>query len=277
MTIRWLGGAAALPAMMVGQAMAAPPSPAYNWSGFYVGGNAGGGWGHSTANTTANCNQLLFDGPYNAYVCASDFVTQNGPLFNAVGAGTIDSTGFTGGAQVGYNLQYQGLVFGLETDFGAFQLRGQTQHSGDSSGFFGASNPSVFTITNSVSTDWLYTLRGRVGAPVLPNLLLYATGGLAVTRVGINTTYGDTSTFLTPTGAANYGASGVRTGWTIGAGVEWGFASQWSAKVEYLYLNFGSMSVSGLLQAAGSGYRQGLSTTTDLTAQIARVGINRHF
>ncbi|KAB2853823.1 MAG: porin family protein, partial [Bauldia sp.] len=115
-----------------------------------------------------------------------------------------DVSGVVGGGQIGYNYQISPLfVVGLETDFQGTSLR-------SNNGFGNASLP------------WFGTVRGRAGFALLESkLFVYGTGGFA---------YGELNT---PFG------SDTRTGWTAGGGVEWAFLPNWSAKVEYLYVDLG--------------------------------------
>jgi hypothetical protein len=98
----------------------ADPSPVvYDWTGFYAGLNGGGAWGRSDPNTTIGC-------PTTGYFCTPAFFTTNGPQIAGLASGSKNSSGFTGGAQVGYNWRAGNLVYGLEGDFGAFHLQGST-------------------------------------------------------------------------------------------------------------------------------------------------------
>lgn len=140
-------------------------------------------------------------------------------------------SGVTGGLQAGYNWQNGQFVFGGETDI---------QFSGADDTFA----PYKF------SNPWFGTLRGRIGY-AFSNILVYATGGLA---------YGDVkgkSGSLTETK--------TQVGWTLGAGAEVGLAANWSAKVEYLYMDLGSRSYS--ITGADNG----------LEASVLRLGVNYHF
>jgi outer membrane immunogenic protein len=143
----------------------------------------------------------------------------------------VNPSGLAGGGQVGYNWQSGQFVFGGETDL---QLSG----ADDTFAPFKFSNP------------WFGTLRGRAGV-AFNNVLLYATLGLA---------YGDLK-------AQTAGLDETRTelGWTGGVGLEYGFAPNWSARVEYLYLDLGSRGFT--LTNANNG----------LQANLLRFGINYHF
>jgi outer membrane immunogenic protein len=245
---------------------------ARNWAGFYLGLNAGGAWGRSNANTAVNCNVApsgTNDICDNTGVGAADAAA-----LNASGSGNIGSSGFTGGVQGGYLWQQDRYVYGLETDFGAFKLKGSRQGSGT----YPVVAPGLifgvpYTISSSVNTDWLWTLRGRLGWLVQPKLLAYATGGMAVTRLGISFNYSDTNP-----GTGSGSASSTKVGWTLGGGLEWALDNHWSVKGEYLYVNFGSVTATGIITTPPSfGYSQGISNSADLTAHVARLGVNYKF
>jgi outer membrane immunogenic protein len=135
---------------------------------------------------------------------------------------------------------------------------------------------STFTVTSSVNTDWLLTARGRVGW-AFDNVLAYATGGVAVTTIRASHTFADNFT-ASPGGAGAWNGSATKAGWTVGGGVEWAVARSWTVKVEYLYLNFGSVNAAGtIFNPNSAGYAQAIATSVDLTAHIARAGINFKF
>jgi len=256
------------PALAADMAVKAPPPPipavaAYNWTGFYAGLNAGGVWGSSDPNTSASCVSL---GTLNSYFTCTDAAH-----VTAAATGSMSGSAFTGGGQFGYNWQNNSAVFGGELDFESFHIRASHQGGGIYSGFAGGHPPGPFTVTNSVSTDWLFTARARVGW-AFNTLLAYATGGLALTDLHGTNTYVDT----TPANPnASWNASATKLGWTIGGGLEWALNQNWSVKAEYLYLKFGSITANGLI--GNAAYANAINTSTDLTAQIARAGINYKF
>jgi outer membrane immunogenic protein len=129
--------------------------------------------------------------------------------------------------------------------------------------------PSFFTPTSSVSTDWLFTGRGRLGW-ANDYWLLYATGGGAVTNASVNQTIALQAPFVW-----NASSSSTRVGWTVGAGFEYAMTRNWSVKGEYLYLDFGNLNAVGVLTPAFAGFTY--ANSTHLTANIARVGVNYHF
>jgi outer membrane immunogenic protein len=245
-----------------------------NWTGAYVGLNVGYAWGRSSAGTLVDC------GPPPAglivYMCnLTGFGAANAAAVNAIGSGTVTAGGFTGGVQAGFNLQTNNLVYGLEVDFGAMRLRGSRLVSGTYPGAGIILAGDAFSVGSSFDTDWLATFRGRVGWTMMPNLLVYGTGGLAVTRLSVANSFAD-NVFSGAVESAS--ESRFKTGWTIGAGLEWAQSIDWTIKAEYLYIDFGKVTATGLIiNASPPGYGQGISTSSDLTAHVARIGVNRRF
>ena len=140
-------------------------------------------------------------------------------------------SGLAGGGQVGYNWQSGQFVFGGETDL-------QISGANDTFAPYEFSNP------------WFGTLRGRAGV-AFNNVLLYATLGLA---------YGDVKGQF-----AGLDETKTEVGWTGGIGAEYGFTPNWSAKVEYLYMDLASRTFS-------------ITGTADgLHANLLRLGLNYHF
>lgn len=271
----WLR-AVALPTLIASPAVAAdlpikaPPSPpvgAYDWSGFYVGLNAGGDRAYSGDPTTsASCASLpQFFSPY--------FACNEIPTVNAAGTGSMSGSGFTGGAQAGYNWQFNSLVVGAEGDFESFY--GKASRTGTGTFITNPLAPPFQPmISSSVDANWLATARGRVGW-AFNNLLVYGTGGLAVTRLSASNSYSDN---VSPA-MGTWSASATRAGWAAGAGIEWAFNQHWSARAEYLYVHFDAITASGFVTTSlpGFAYGSAISTSTDLSASIARAGINYKF
>ena len=260
------------------KAPVAPVAAPYSWTGWYVGANAGGFWGHSDVTSNVPCTATSFFGPGGGYFCTTTTGLANGVAVGAAGTGSLSDSGFTGGAQAGYNRQNGNFVVGLEADIGAFHFRGSQSVSARYPvpviPIFGV---HTFTVGTSVEANWLFTARGRIGWTVKPNLLAYATGGLAVTSLQVANSFSDDNGIPGASGAGSNSAT--KLGWTLGGGLEWAFDKNWSAKAEYLYVDFGSVTVNstGTGTYAGTGYSQAISTSADLTAHIARVGVNYKF
>jgi outer membrane immunogenic protein len=229
--------------------------PGYNWSGFYIGGNVGYSWGSSSnseAISRLNTGLVLF--------------TNNS---------RNDVNGVIGGGQIGYNWQMSNWLVGLEADFQGSDEKGSSTTICLACGNGG--NDITANLTQRL--NWFGTVRGRAGILATPTVLLYATGGLA---------YGQVETGGSLTGATNLvplatvvfpGTSSTRVGWTLGAGVEGRIAGNWTAKLEYLYMDLGTTN-SGLI---GTNIQvpvrtdAGASYSSHFTDNIVRVGVNYHF
>lgn len=187
----------------------APPVPyvASSWTGFYAGGEFGGGW--ASGQTT--------------------IVTQSSaaPAF-PVGTvlNPVDLSGVLGGVYAGYNYQINQFLVGIDGDYTWADLTG--------TGTDISPVPGNGDVTHhSDRMNWVSTLTGRVGY-VSDHWLFFAKGGWAWANFTGSTV--TTSPAGAPVDAST--ASSTRNGWTVGAGLEWGFAAHWSAKLEYDYVDF---------------------------------------
>jgi outer membrane immunogenic protein len=225
-------------------------APVSNWSGLYVGGNLGYGWG--SGNTDFS------------------FPAEFG--FNNTTLG-IRSSGVIGGAQLGYNWQIGSVVTGLEADIQGSGIKGSARAPAIPT--FVPNVPLESSLSSEHKLSWFGTARGRLGVTVTPELLLYGTGGLAYGRVDASANWLAVSAIEIQAPAS---VSKTKIGWTAGAGAEWMFARNWSAKLEYLYVDLGSESAIGDVTA--NGQVEGVSKvgyTWHTRENIARVGVNYHF
>jgi outer membrane immunogenic protein len=262
--------------------------PGYNWTGFYAGLNIGYSWGRSS--TTESFRDAL-----------------TGTMLNA-NAVKFDMNGVIGGGQIGYNWQQSNWVFGLEADIQGSGEKGNTNavcpgappttlttvaavSSACSLGHVGDTAPGnvlALPVTNSLSEkiEWFGTFRGRIGPTITPTILAYVTGGLAYGSVKATDTVAGTNitnpggqgvnggTVLTPF-AATFGNSSTRVGWTVGAGIEGVISGNWTAKLEYLYMDLGHVSGSFVTPVVGpSGAFVVASYNSHITDNILRVGVN---
>ena len=177
------------------------------WNGPYIGVNLGYGWADIGGSVT------VFDQGGN-------------PLYGPAGY-SIDADGMFGGLQIGFNRRIGNFFFGLEADLQTADMSGSSTTSG-----------AGFTYVASASVDWFATARVRGG--FASNLMLvYGTAGLAFANVDYDATFktGNTSVHLSN--------DETRVGFVLGAGLELALRSNWSLKIEYQYLNFGSQSAGG--------------------------------
>jgi outer membrane immunogenic protein len=233
----------------------APAAIVYEWTGFYIGGNVGYSWGRAS-NTETISN------------------TATGAVL-ATANSRNDVNGVIGGGQIGYNWQAQNWLFGLEADIQGSDEKGSTSFLCVACGNGGDDITSILT----QKLNWFGTARGRVGVLVTPTVLLYGTGGLA---------FGEVSTGGSISGATNLaplatiafpGTSSTRAGWTAGAGVEGRIAGNWSAKLEYLYMDLGTVSSGPIATTIVVPVRTnaGASYSSHFTDNILRVGLNYRF
>ncbi|MGA8696731.1 MAG: outer membrane beta-barrel protein [Xanthobacteraceae bacterium] len=166
------------------------------------------------------------------------------------------NSGFAGGGQIGCDYQWnQFWVVGIRNMLDATSLSNRT-------------NISAVPFTGAVDsrTRWFDTLTARVGYLVpSTNVLLYAQGGAAWTNTSI--------TFLDGSGAQLGEASNDRTGWTVGAGVEWRFAPQWSVFAEYNFMGFGTQSAT----FTGCGGTCVVNASAKAYVQNVLAGVNYKF
>jgi outer membrane immunogenic protein len=250
--------AADLPARTYTKAPAAAPVSTYDWSGCYVGGNVGAAFDRSDFST------VLSPGPVGANHLGNTSRGQVNSFFPV----RDDSTGFTGGGQVGCNWQRGAFVAGLEGDFNFSGAKPSVTTNG-----FVPNGAFTFSATNSMKTDWYATIRPRVGWAA-DTTLFYATGGLAIARLKYSLVYTDTL----PDAIGSASAAQTRLGWTVGGGIEHAFDRNWTVKVEYLYSQFNSVRATGLISTQSIGpFFNGVDGSADLRMQVVRVGFNYKF
>ena len=269
------------------KAPAAPPPP--DWTGFYIGGIAGGQWTDNTVNVVTTTSFVNF--PVLSPAAAASATASSG----TVGVGRAN--GFSGGFEAGYNYQFETyLVLGIEADIN--YLSGSdsaalTQVIAQP-GLPGLNYTS--TVAASDHLRYLGTVRGRLGflfpksdtfpENVLATLLPYLTGGLAYGGGSSSTaiTGGETPN----TGSSNIAGagafSGTRVGWTIGGGVEWLLSRNWTVKAEYLHYQLapvtysnGTMTSSLTPLPGPVAFSDVSNTTVKFSGDILRAGLNYKF
>jgi outer membrane immunogenic protein len=253
------------PAMAADMPVKAPlrAVTAYSWTGFYVGGNVGGNWQRASFESNLiGCNVVG---------CASGLPHIGfDPAIAAAGTGSNTQGGFTAGGQVGYNWQINSLVLGVEADINALSGKPAIAAAGAVS-----VNTGTFTLANSASADWLATVRGRAGFAA-DRFLIYATGGVAFAHIKFSQSFSDICcTSSTP--LTTFTTSATKTGYAVGGGLEYAFASNWSLRGEYLYAGgFGAVGGSYVATSVnGNGDLH--SGSARLSIQQARLGLNYKF
>ncbi|QIG47860.1 porin family protein [Nordella sp. HKS 07] len=228
-----LGGAALL--LMGAGARAADIEPvSYDWTGPYIGLQGGYAWGENDVQG----NEVLDGG--------EGLAIQSDPVTPPDNKGSIALEGFVGGLHAGYNYQSDSLVFGLEGDIEYSGMDGDTETP------FGEIKQEI---------DWLGSLRLRAGF-AMDRALLYATGGLAVGGVDMK---------ITDVDFGSNSESDTAWGWTIGAGIEYAFTDDLSARLEYRYTDLDNTKLDSTTPEIGDEVK------FDNTFNAVRVGLSWHF
>ena len=156
--------------------------------------------------------------------------------------GHFNMSGGIVGGTVGYNYQFGQAVVGVEGDI-------------DWAGISGTTN-NLCPLGCKTSDSWLSTVRGRLGYAA-DRFMPFVTGGAAIGNIQATT-------------PAFIGASSSQVGWTIGAGLEFAIAGNWTAKAEYLYVDLGKFTC---------GLSCGVLPTNNVsfTANLVRAGVNYRF
>ena len=247
---RMLAGAAVIAAGSASAADLSPvyrkapmaPAPSFSWSGCHIGARADLGTGHTSWQDASTPGDIDANGFGN---------TAN-----------TDMSGALYGGQIGCDYQFpSSLVLGVEGAVSGATMKGSTLVA------LPDSPPDTALVT--VKTDFMPTLTGRIGYAA-DRWLFYAKGGVAWS----SNKYSVVGTFNGGAGLGlpfDFEGLSVRTGWTAGGGVEWAFAEDWSARLEYDYYDFGTHTATMNDAVNGPGP---LSFKT--TMQMVKLGVNFH-
>jgi outer membrane immunogenic protein len=234
----------------------------YNWTGFYIGGNAGYSWGRSRTDAS------FYNNTTNALLSSS--------------SSSFDMDGWVAGGQLGYNWQNQRWVWGFEGDIQATGQRGSTLLVCPGTVCQLGSTPILApalpgfpsNLTLNQKLEWFSTIRARAGYTLTPTVLGYVTGGLAIGEVksdGVLTGFNSVAAPVSST----FSNRETRAGWTVGAGVEASLGGNWTGKIEYLYLDLGKYSNTAVLLTNFIPLRANMESR--ITDNILRAGINYRF
>ena len=274
--IALLAVAAATPSLAADMPVKARPMPAmvplYDWSGWYIGGNVGYSWGRSRTDV-------------------SYFTAAGTPIAPPPGSVTSSDTkldGWLGGGQIGANWQSGQWLFGVEADIQWSGQKGSADFLCARTAVIGATVvpsaclPGVTalipagvpgaSLALNQDLEWFGTARLRVGWLPAPTWLLYVTGGLAFGEIETNATLVGINANLAAVTATTT-SSETKWGWTVGGGIEGVISGPWTGKIEYLYMDLGT--VNGAVALPPPGIQATYSSR--ITDNILRVGLNYRF
>jgi outer membrane immunogenic protein len=212
------------------------------WSGFYAGVNGGYAWG-----TEADVNATQYE-------------------IDPAASATAD--GAFGGGQIGYNIQRDRLVYGLEADFQGAGVTGSAN---------AATSPDAddaFATKAQTELDWFGTVRGRLGLTFPDDAgLIYITAGFAYGGLQHKLS-GSASSEGASQGSFSLSSDRTSAGWVLGAGYERFITHALSLKVEYQFMDLGSETLCKTLNA-DDGPVNFHATYFDNFSTV-RVGVNYH-
>jgi outer membrane immunogenic protein len=238
---------AATPAAWAADLPSAPPpqaparyvpavAPVYNWSGIYIGINGGYAFG------------------------STDW---SSPGAGIVGTGTFNTNGGLVGGTAGFNFQSGQIVYGIEGDWDWADISGSSSNTTstiDPAGICGTAG--ALACRFQTSSNWLSTIRGRVGY-AFDRVMIYATGGGAAGDVK--------ATFSNPNTGFTGSTNSTEWGWTAGGGIEAALTENITAKVEYLFVDLQNGNCSPTICGGGT------AVPVSFDASIVRAGLNFKF
>jgi opacity protein-like surface antigen len=199
-------------------ALAQQAPAAIDWSGLYVGGFLGGTNGQSHARTSTG--RLVY------------FDATDASQIARIGDNDLDQWRPAGGVAGGYSQQFGHVVVGIEASANTLFL--DAEHVANQA--MDANPGSRSNLKQSVKADWMATVRPRVGW-AQDNWLGYVTGGVAATRLTLDTLYTDNAF----SGYSKGSKSTFVSGWSLGFGGEYALDEGWAIRGEYLYTRFGKI------------------------------------
>jgi outer membrane immunogenic protein len=234
------------------------PPPVWTWTGFYIGGFVGAGWGETESAVTS----INVSPPIGTVFTGNVPFNQN------------SRSGVLGGGQAGYNWQTGLIVLGVEADIAGLDVKGTDPCA------------LISALTCTTQSHWLATVSGRLGAVILDRGLIYVKGGGAWMNSGHSVNFPVIGGAAFPfNGASLTSANSTTSGWLLGFGTEWMITRNWTAFIEYDYMdfrdNFGGNNgnnVNFLINPAlTTPFAVNVNANIKQTLSVAKVGVNYKF
>jgi outer membrane immunogenic protein len=229
------------PASAADMSIKAPAPVPYNWTGFYLGGEVGGGW--ATDTVTHDAASTLFP---NGFVDSS-----------------VHPSGVLGGIYGGYNYQINHLVLGIDGDYTWSHLSGTATET-----------TPIFSFASTVhdNVNWIATVTGRIGY-ANDNWLFFAKAGGAWTGWSSNGTVINTAGALDTMSTS----STNRDGWTVGGGLEYGLGPHVSVKLEYDYVGLEVANFNLLVTKVSTGVVTAEPRSATSSLNMIKAGVDYRF
>lgn len=239
------------------------------WHGPYLGAYLGDAFGYNRASTNTGS------------VTDTSYFTTTADINTVNNAGTYSSNPNVGivGIQAGQDWGWQEIVFGVAADYSTLSL-------GSSKRVMNATYPDnsdQYSIHTSINTNWLFTLRSRLGyqANLFCPTLFYVTGGFALAKLKVSNNFTDNSSYL---GMGGGNTSKNQIGWTLGGGIEFAVIKHLSVDLEYAYVDIPSIKTINSISNTSGGFgiapqslTNPLSTTARFHANLLKLGLNYRF
>lgn len=239
-----------------------------SWNRPYLGGFIGGALGKYKTQTSAGS---VSDTSYFSSIGDINSIQQSSTL-------SVYPHSFIVGIKGGEDWVWKNLILGTVLDFASFP-----QHATSQTGTTYSDASGSYALNATLKTDWLFTLRARAGLPFHRwwDNLVYATAGMAMTRLTVANAYSDNTLFL---GTESSSLAANQIGWTVGGGLECAINQNLSLVTEYLYVNIPSLTTTGTLSNTVAGFgipanslSNPLATKATLNSNLIRVGANYRF
>lgn len=240
-----------------------------NWQGAYVGAYLGGGIGKQNASTHAGT------------VSSTSYFTTLADInaVNHAGTWTNNPTAVIGGIKAGNDWVWEQYVYGVVLDYGSLSLKSSEKVNKRSY----PDHSDTYSIHTSINTNWLFTLRGRLGHQLALDWpgLLYLTGGMALTQLQIKNNFSDTSSLA---GLGRSSSTENKIGWIAGMGIELATFDHTSMTLEYLYVKTPSVKTKNFIFNTEGGFgipprslSTPFSTTGRFHASLLKIELNYRF
>lgn len=238
------------------------------WQGSYLGGYLGSGYAKNKYSSNAGS------------VTDTSYFTTTSEInaVNHAASWAKDRSKMIAGIQAGHDWSCNQLLFGVAFDYSTLPSNLSRSKTIDN-----LPNLNQFTVDVSTRTNWLFTLRSRLGyaIPTCIPSLVYLTGGMAMTKLKVRNAYSDASTFA---GIGSSHMSKNQVGWTAGAGIELAVLDHVSVDLEFLHVKVPSVKTHGYITNSEGGFGipvpaviSPFSTTAKFQTNVYKVGLNYRF